>query len=796
MTTSRGPTTSPGPIDGRVTAWIAASYLLPILWLFGGALFGGRLPYFRDLSSQYAPDYAFLHRSLGDGVWPLWYPFADGGGPCVFGYPVELLLVGLCGSRWALAVGPPLHLFLAMLGCAQLARALGARALGAWLAGAVYGLAGFPLSCVNLLQLLHGLAWAPWVLLAFRRLVETPSPGRSAALALVGALQISTLSGEIALQTAVAGLFLIPRTAWSEVGRRLGHVAGAGLLALLAAAPVLCGLLTLLTGSARAAGFPAERALAYSASPVVLAESVLPRLFGDVHAFSDRGFWGQPFYAQGYPYLLSLYLGPVVLLIALRAGRSRLWVLAVLGLLLSLGAYGPFGRLLPVLLAPFRFPVKFFFLTSLAVALLAGRGLDRAAAGPVARRHAPWLLAPGLGLLVLTGVAAFDAGAVGRALAGRMPEDAVARAVDVARTTWPPAWLATGSLGLAVGVLLLRGGRAAGPAGLLAVLDLLTVNVGLNPLTEPSFYALRPEVKALLDAASREGTYRWFSYGVADSPGLEWRPEVARRGSDVWLYSLDRQALLPRIHVLEGLEGIFDADRTGWAPEGSTLPESERRPALFARHRRRLRQANVRWVLSFQELAPELAKLRSAAALPEVREPLHLYELADALPRAFWVPAARVLSGREAIRSELERPDLDLRSLVLLERAVGSACSPGGAAPGPTVSYVSADAHTVRLRLSRPSPACGYLVVMNLHHPFWTASGPEGPLEVVRADGRSWAIPLTGPLSEVTVVYCPPWRAPALAISLVGIVIAVTLVLRTSGSKLDRIRTNALASVD
>ncbi len=779
-----------------MTAWTAASYLLPILWLFGGALFGGRLPYFRDLSSQYAPDYAFLHHSLLDGVWPLWYPFADGGGPCVFGYPVELLLVGLGGSRWALAVGPPLHLFLAMLGCAQLARALGARSVGAWLAGAVYGLAGFPLSCVNLLQLLHGLAWAPWVLLAFRRLLEAPSPRRSAALGLVAALQLSTLSGEIALQTGLAGLFLIPGRAWSEGGRRLAYLAGAGLLALLAAAPVLCGLLTLLAGSARAAGFPAERALAYSASPVVLAESVLPRLFGDVHAFSDQGFWGQPFYAQGYPYLLSLYLGPVVLLIALRAGRSRLWVLALLGLVLSMGAYGPFARLLPLLLAPFRFPVKFFFLASLAVALLASRGLDRAAAGPVARRHAPWLLAPGLVLLVLTGVAAFDAGAVGRALAEGMPGDAVARAVDVARTTWPPAWLATGLLGLATGVLLLRGGRAAGPAGLLAVLDLLTVNVGLNPLTEPSFYALRPEVKALLDAASREGTYRWFSYGVADTPGLEWRPEVARRGSDVWLYYLDRQALLPRTHVLEGLEGVFDADRTGWAPEGSTLPEAERRPALFALHRRRLVQANVRWVLSFQELAPEMARLRSAAALPEVRAPLHLYELADALPRAFWVPAARVVGDREAIRSELARPDLDVRSLVLLESGAGKDCAAGEAPVAPTVSYARIDAHTVRLRLTGPRPACGHLVVLDFYHPSWQAGGPEGPLPILRGDGRSWAIPLDGPRSEVTVVYSPPWRAPALAMSLLGVVIAVTLLFRRSGSKLDRIRTNALASVD
>jgi len=794
LTTDREPTTSLEPTRGQATWLIVAGHMLPVVWLFESVLFGGSTLYFRDLSSQYAPDYSFLHRSLQSGVWPLWNPFVDGGAPCLFGYPVDLVLVGLGGSRLALAVGPPLHVFLAMFGCSQLAKALGARAVGAWLAGAVYGLAGFSLSCVNLLQLLQGLAWAPWVLLAFRLLVEAPSARRLAALALVAALQLSTLSGEIALQTAVAGLFLVPKAAGPGMWRRLAHLVGAGLLAGLAAAPVLCGLLTLLSGSARAAGFSAESAMAYSAGPLVLAESLLPRLFGDVHAFSDQGFWGQPYYAQGYPYLLSLYVGPVVVLIALRGGRSRLWILVLLGMLLSMGSQGPFGRLLPLLLAPFRFPVKFFFLAVLALSLLAGRGLDHAARGPGPRRRAPWFLAPGLCLLVLTGVVALDSKVVGRVLAGRVPESAAARAADVARTTWPPTWMATGSLCLAAGLLLVRGGRTVGLAGLFAVLDLLTVNATLNPLTDASFYALRPQVRALVDVAVREGTYRWFSYGAANSPGLEWRPEVARRASDVWLYYVDRQALLPRTQALEGLEGIFDVDRTGWAPQGSTLPDRERRPELFPRHRRRLWLANVRWVLSFHSLPPEMASLRGEASFPEVRQPLRLYELADPLPRAFWVPAARVVHDRESMRSWLARPDLDPRSLVLLDADAGHACAPGVA--GPTVSYLPIDAGTVRLRLSGPLPDCGYLVVLNSYHPFWTVRSPEGPLPLLRADGRNWAVPLSGRSAEVTLAYTPPWRTSALATSLVAVVIALTLLLRPVGSWLDRVTTNALASVD
>jgi len=52
-----------------------------------------------------------------------------------------------------------------------------------------------------------------------------------------------------------------------------------------------------------------------------------------------QGYWGQPFFPEGFPYLLSLYLGPCVLLLAALAGRHaramRLWALVAVGLLMS-----------------------------------------------------------------------------------------------------------------------------------------------------------------------------------------------------------------------------------------------------------------------------------------------------------------------------------------------------------------------------------------------------------------------------------------------------------------------------
>src|SRR4029453_7788686 len=106
--------------------------------------------------------------------------------------------------------------------------------------------------------------------------------------------------------------------------RGLSALGGAGALAIALLAPVACGLWTLLQGTQRMAGFDAAQSLVYSVRPPALLDVLLPSFFGDPHTFSDLGYWGQPFFPDGYPYLLSLYLGCAALTLALHAGRSAL----------------------------------------------------------------------------------------------------------------------------------------------------------------------------------------------------------------------------------------------------------------------------------------------------------------------------------------------------------------------------------------------------------------------------------------------------------------------------------------
>src|SRR5262245_7995992 len=134
--------------------WLAVhgAHLLPTAALFGDLL-AGRVLFFRDLSFFYFPNYAFLAQSLRAGIWPLWNPGSDGGGPFLNAYPPDLLLAAIGGPRLAMGAGVFLHAWLAACGTSVLARRLGAGPRGAWAAGAVFALSGVMLSLVNLLPL-------------------------------------------------------------------------------------------------------------------------------------------------------------------------------------------------------------------------------------------------------------------------------------------------------------------------------------------------------------------------------------------------------------------------------------------------------------------------------------------------------------------------------------------------------------------------------------------------------------------------------------------------------------------
>ena len=717
---------------------VGFAHLVSTLWLFGGALFGGRVLYFRDLSTYYAPQYAFAAGALREGVWPLWNPLANAGEPFLLVYPVDILLLLIGGFRAPIGAGVALHLLIALLGGSVLARRLGLGPVPAWLVGTVYGLGGFCLATVNLLPLFQAVSWAPWVLAALLAVASDPTGRRLAGLAVVIALQVTTLGAEIVLQTWIVGLVLVAEPSLWRDRRRLARLVVAGVLAALLAAPAVLGVRSVVAGTARDEGFTLEEVLIFSVHPVAAGEMLLPRLLGDPLAFTDRDFWGRAYSPTGFPYLVTVYLGlPALLLVAQSRGRRRLWILALVGLVLAFGRHGPLGLLPEVVSLPFRGPSKLFFTTHIALALLAGFGLERWArrAEPSRRRERFVHATPGALLVVLAVGLHLWPGPLRDAMGRLAPPLLDPRGLVAATELWPALWLVSGVLALAAGLALARGGRTAWAAAVLVALDLLIVNGSTNRLTQASFYDLRPDVADLVEKAEAGTGGRWFSYGVARTPGLRFEPVMARAPSDAWLYYLDRQALLPRTPALDGLEGALDIDRTGWAPKGATLRAEETTPERFRDHHDQLRLAGVRWVLSFRPLPEDLVSRRGEVKLPEIQSPLGLYELRRPLPRAFWV---QHMQGPPEVR----------------------------AVAGHLVRYERLDPHTVRVTASTPP---GFIVVLDGHHADWTAEDRSGPIPLLRGFARYQVLPTPGGEREITLRYRPRWPRLAFILAALGL---------------------------
>jgi len=176
----------------------------------------------------------------------------------------------------------------------------------------------------------------------------------------------------------------------------------------------------------------------------------------------------------------------------------------------------------------------------------------------------------------------------------------------------------------------------------------------------------------------------------------------------------------------------------------------------------------LRFEPPLRPLPDELVSARGEATLPEVLEPLRLYELRDPLPRAFTVARFGVERDPQRLAARLEAPGHDPRAAVLLSEDPPPALAPLDARTGESAGEASVErvsAHELRVRTGG---GWGFVVVSEGYHRDWQASASDGARPLLRANGRYWAIPTRGGGETITVRYRPSWRAPALAALALG----------------------------
>jgi len=403
---------------------LALVWLLPLmarpdgfpLWVGGG---------YSDLLVSHWPNAHWLRRSLVEwGQIPLWNPQILSGAPFAsdplsgLWYPPVWLapwLPGALGFNLLFLI----HLAWAGLGAARLARDGGVGWAGAAVAGIVYSGTPKLIGHIGLghLGLVCAASWTPWVLVAARRALEPavddPRSRRKAAALAGAALGAAFLADP--RWAAPTGLLLLVYAAFVMMraparpagwGRQVsGRLLILGLSAAGIAAALALPLLSMVPLTTRAVLTGADRA-ALSLSPAALLGLLVP----------DLGGWAERLAFAGVG---ALFLAVAALLT--RARGAWFWAGVVLvGWVLALGDHTPLYTLLARLpgFDLLRVPARFLLISVLALACLAGLGLDALLSG-LADRHQVALrlgfVAAG-GVCLLLGLA--GASIVGRDAAG------------------------------------------------------------------------------------------------------------------------------------------------------------------------------------------------------------------------------------------------------------------------------------------------------------------------------------------------------------------------------------------
>jgi len=378
----------------RSDALALAGLLAAITALFAPALLGW-LPGARDLLHFSLPARTLWRTAILAGELPSWNPYVGlGVSPLaspVHGtfYPGNLLLL-LGPATWSVPFCWFVHTVVAGVGAYVVARLLGCRPAAALLSGLVWSVGGYAVSMWENGEKVLSMAWMPWAIAGLLRLVRLPRLSSPMLAATALAMALVCLAGDPFLlgHVLLIGLPL----AWAVTPGR-GAVARATLrtgvalaLALLLASAVLLPALSLIGLSERAGGLAGARAELWSLHPIRLLELVAPGALGDP---ADPALYpGAAYVADAglgsTPWAFSIYAGAAALLLAGLAGRCRvataLWASAAFALLLALGRYLPVHGVVSVLFAPLRYmryPEKHVLVTIASLGWLGAMGAER-----------------------------------------------------------------------------------------------------------------------------------------------------------------------------------------------------------------------------------------------------------------------------------------------------------------------------------------------------------------------------------------------------------------------------------
>jgi hypothetical protein len=738
---------------------VVVLFCLPLL----PEVLGKRRLVFRDAQITHWPWRRVAMRSLAAGEVPFVNEFASGGQPllanpnAVLLYPT-LLLEELLPAAAAFNLHYLLHVFWAFFGARALASRLGQREGAAFFSGVAYAFSGMTLSyCSAFANAGPAAAWLPWC--AAAALDVARARGARALVRGVAAAGIAfglqLLAGEpvISLLTVLFCGALGLTDVFSQRERAAGGLAafaGGGAaaagIACALAAPLLLPLQDVFPLTYRGQHSFSLKAFGASAFGLWrLPEWLFPRFDGDPGALGAGGHWQWALHPDEIVYVWCVTLGVIPLLVTARAALrrdfwtgSRAWLATFGGasLLFAFGNALPFFRALYGVeaLRRLRYPIKFYLLTTLCAALLAGFAADRLTERSGGRRERAALFAV-FALLAAAVLISGEGGLLDQIVSPSLRTLTLPPAVllpSIRGTLRGDALLGLLALAAVLATTFVRSARRAGYLlGFATLAFAFSWGLPLFVSSDEKDLAREPALVRHLEGPGR-------LYVDPNIPEFSTLTRATSHPQMPLLVSklarVQVEELLPLTGATFGVQTIFDSDPDGSYGWFNRLAGEALSVSTPSEKSRLLRVFGARWILSdeaaaYPEFLPQtgFSVAGRRLALSEQRDPLLELRWAGHETRTASLSGALELLRGEAFRAETD---------VVLPGTPGSALSADAPAARVAPLEVRADRASAEVEARAP----GHLVFSRTYFRSWTATLDGRPAPVLVANARDLAV--------------------------------------------------------
>lgn len=760
--------------------WSLAA-LIPVsvgpLLLFAEPLLTGKALFWGLPALQFIPWRAYAFESLRQGSLPGWNVLNGMGAPLLANYQLAIYyppswlvylfaaIGGIPWMAWAHTLLVVMHLAWAGAGLVFALRSYGISRTGQAVAGLAFALCGYFTARNGVFPMIWTGAWLPWLIYTSRK-IAAPVPESGAKttflqLPLVLSLAMMLLAGHAQLAWYAILLLTAWVITWSwrsgakSAGTAVLRLAAAGLAAGFLAAAQLIPTAEFLLQSQRSASVDYTTAMTYSFWPWRFLTLFAPEMFGNP-GLGD--YWGYASYWEDAVYigLLPLFLAGTATYSLIRKKKRDeqqprlnrlvvfLLILTVAGFLLALGKNTPLFPFLYQYVPTFQMfqaPARFLILVELALAMLAGIGLD--AWKKPGGRALDWLkrsvvafvavmLAAGIAKVFLPGV-----------------EGSFVRAVAMA-----------GLWGTGAGLLAVRtppaGEKKRRDRWSLAVitwvlLDLLAAGWALHPSVPVNFYAANPAGE---QSAAANGVGRVYL-----SQDEEYRLKFSRffrftdfRALEDWRHL--RVVGLPNINLLDGQSSANNFDPLVPSRYARLINYVE--SLTFVEQQQWLRLMGVDRVTAIDIYHPSGIQQKPVGAAVRwyyTACPVFV-EGEQTAWEPLWERVSRLQPGEQIDWAVIEAP------------AQGQPCKKGVTA---SIDLLTEQSDQVSLRVT--SGEAGWLVLADTWYPGWIAEvdGIEQP--IMRANWNFRAVSVAPGEHVVVFKFAPVSIRIGLWLSAIGILI-------------------------